>query len=149
MANSFLCTVSRFSVAAVLATAMGCGDGSPFPAGSAPAKASAGDATSPANRRKVVELTAAAKEHVRQNLEMNRKQFLRVRVLNEGPTGFSYDMRFDNRIDANRDYLHDDDGILTVVDKSSALFLEGAKIDWQTTVDGREGFVFDNPNALK
>lgn len=60
-----------------------------------------------------------------------------------------YDLKFDDRVSRDDDYLDEQNGIQIVVDKRSALFLEGATIDWQTTPDGRQGFHFDNPNAVK
>jgi len=47
------------------------------------------------------------------------------------------------------DSLNQADSVKIVVDASSALFLNGTTIDWQTTPDGRRGFKFDNPNAVK
>jgi iron-sulfur cluster assembly protein len=35
-----------------------------------------------------------------------------------------------------------------VIDKKSALFLDGTKIDWYDSIE-RRGFTFDNPNAVK
>jgi len=60
-----------------------------------------------------------------------------------------YDMKFDDIFDPEADYLDDSDGIKVVVDKRSALFLDRATIDWRTTPDGRQGFHFDNPNAVE
>jgi iron-sulfur cluster assembly accessory protein len=99
-------------------------------------------------KHQVVKLTPAAAAKLRSIRPGQRQGYLRVAVLFEGPTGFTYDLKFDRKLDVKNDYLHNDDGILTVVDKRSALFLEGATIDWQTTADGQQGFKFDNPNAV-
>jgi len=60
-----------------------------------------------------------------------------------------YDMKFDDTFERDKDYMDDVNGIKVVVDKRSSLFLMGATIDWQTGPDGRQGFKFDNPNAVK
>ena len=41
------------------------------------------------------------------------------------------------------------DGIKVVVNKRSAIYLDGATIDWRKMPDEREGFYFENPNAVK
>src|SRR5262245_28756430 len=101
-------------------------------------------------QRQVVKITPAA---VAELLEAQRKSggktYLRVALVSGGTTGFRYDLKFDDTLDRDNDYLDDRDGIKVVVDKRSALFLEGATIDWQTMPDGREGFQLDNRNAIK
>jgi iron-sulfur cluster assembly accessory protein len=97
----------------------------------------------------VVKLTPAAIAHFREAQKEDGKPFLRVAVVSGGSTGFMYDLKFDDQINDENDYFDDMDGIKVVVDKRSALFLEGATIDWQTTADGRQGFHFDNPNAVE
>jgi len=60
-----------------------------------------------------------------------------------------YDLQFDNQLDADEDYADDSHGFVILVDRRSALLIEGTSIDWQVTDDGREGFQFDNPNAVQ
>lgn len=102
-----------------------------------------------AEQHVVVKFTSDAVDKIREIQKQDRKPFLRVSVISGGPTGFMYDLTFDDRINVERDYVDDADGIRIVVDKRSALFLEGCTIDWETTADGRQGFRFNNPNAEK
>ena len=60
-----------------------------------------------------------------------------------------YDLRFENQFDADEDYVDDSHGFKIIVDRKSALLIDGSSIDWQVTDDGREGFKFDNPNAVQ
>jgi iron-sulfur cluster assembly protein len=39
-------------------------------------------------------------------------------------------------------------GVPVVVDKKSALYLDGITIDWHQSLE-KQGFTFDNPNAVK
>jgi iron-sulfur cluster assembly accessory protein len=102
-----------------------------------------------AEQRAVVKLTPTAIAEFREAQKQDGKPFLRVGVVSGGSTGFMYDLKFDDQINIENDYLSDVDGIKVVVDKRSALFLEGATIDWQITPDGQQGFRFDNPNAVE
>jgi iron-sulfur cluster assembly protein len=73
---------------------------------------------------------------------------LRVGVVGGGCSGFSYDLKpdktFDDKVDAKYDYH----GVTLVVDKKSALYLDGTVIDFYEGLDKR-GFTFENPNAVK
>jgi len=93
--------------------------------------------------------TALARLHKIQREFSVEEAHLRVAVVAAPTGGFVYDMKFDPQSDPTNDYQFAYDGIQVVVDKRSSLFLEGATIDWQITADGRQGFKFDNPNAVK
>ena len=86
---------------------------------------------------------------IRELQQQNSKPFLRVRVLPHDTTGFLYDLSLDDKVIPGRDYMDESDRITIVVDKGSAPFVQGATIDWQTRADGRQGFHFDNPNAVQ
>jgi iron-sulfur cluster assembly protein len=73
--------------------------------------------------------------------------YLRVGVKLGGPTGFLYDLRFDSTYSPKLDYLGESGGVAIVVDRKSAIYLEGATIDF-TTENGERGFKFHNPNAV-
>ncbi len=65
-----------------------------------------------------------------------------------GPGGFVYDLRFLEEKERPADDLSlTIDGITIVVDKKSADYLQGAKIDYLVR-DGDEGFNVENPNPL-
>lgn len=63
--------------------------------------------------------------------------------------GFAYKMDFDDRIESERDFVYEFDGVMVVVDRKSALFLEGTTLDYIDDGRGKRGFSFDNPNAAK
>jgi iron-sulfur cluster assembly accessory protein len=98
--------------------------------------------------RSVVILTDAAVEKFTEFLNEEPGKHIRLSVTNEGPTGFIYDLKIDDSINAT-DFVDRSHGLTLVVDPKSALYLEGATIDWQTRMDGTAGFKFDNPNAAQ
>lgn len=73
---------------------------------------------------------------------------LRVRVVGGGCSGFSYDLRFDNAFDEANDSKYVHHGVTVLVDKKSALYLDGTTVDFYDGLEKR-GFTFDNPNAVK
>lgn len=73
---------------------------------------------------------------------------LRVGVTGGGCSGFSYSLGFDKNIDETKDSQYDQHGVPIVIDKKSALYLDGTTVDFHEGVD-RRGFSFDNPNAVK
>jgi iron-sulfur cluster assembly protein len=96
-------------------------------------------------------LTERAADQVRKfRVEHNfpDNSFLRVGVLAGGCSGFSYSVNFDSSFDENRDSEYDCHGVRVVVDKKSALYLEGTTLDWYESLE-KQGFTFDNPNAVK
>jgi iron-sulfur cluster assembly protein/iron-sulfur cluster insertion protein len=72
---------------------------------------------------------------------------LRVAVRPGGCSGFSYDMFFDSEM-GDDDLWVEKDGVKVVVDRSSAMLLEGATLDY---ADGltQAGFSINNPNAQR
>ena len=73
---------------------------------------------------------------------------LRVGVTGGGCSGFSYALGFDKEFDEKADSKFDCFGVPVVVDKKSALYLDGTTVDFHDGID-RRGFTFDNPNATK
>ena len=71
---------------------------------------------------------------------------VRVAVKGGGCSGLSYDFGFDEKIDAAKDEVFEQDGLKVIVDKKSSLFLDGTSVDFYEGLDKR-GFVFENPNA--
>jgi iron-sulfur cluster assembly protein len=74
--------------------------------------------------------------------------FVRVGVVAGGCSGFEYSLNFDNNYDEAKDTRVDQNGVSVVVDKKSALLLDGTTLGWFTSLE-RQGFTFDNPNAVK
>ena len=93
---------------------------------------------------------AASKEVVRVKDEeqFDDNMFLRIGVAGGGCSGFSYSLGFDDKFDDTKDSKFNYHGVDVVVDKKSALFLDGTTVDWYSGLDKR-GFIFDNPNAVK
>ena len=73
---------------------------------------------------------------------------LRVQIMGGGCSGFSYNLGFDESFDEKTDTKFEQFGVPVIVDKKSALFLDGTTLDFQDEISGR-GFKFDNPNAVK
>ena len=96
----------------------------------------------------LTEKAAAEVKRVREEQKFEEDVFLRVGAAAGGCSGYSYRLEFDKSFDAGQDDEYDYHGIKLVVDKKSALLLEGTTIDWYEGLDQR-GFKFDNPNVVK
>jgi len=73
---------------------------------------------------------------------------LRVGVTGGGCSGFSYALGFDKTFDEKVDSRLEFHGVPVIVDKKSALYLDGTTVDFYDGIEKR-GFTFDNPNAVK
>ena len=71
--------------------------------------------------------------------------YVRVGVKSGGCSGLSYDLNFDNSINAD-DKVYEDNGIKIIVDNKSFLYLIGTTLEFSGGLNGK-GFVFNNPNA--
>lgn len=96
----------------------------------------------------ITEKAAGEIKRVITEQKMPEGTFLRVGVAGGGCSGFQYSLGFDNNTDASKDHVSEQHGIQVAVDKKSALFLDGTKIDFYEGLEKR-GFTFDNPNAVK
>jgi len=94
-----------------------------------------------------VTLSQAAADKVQGLLdkEKNDELNLRVFVSGGGCSGFQYGFTFDDQINDN-DTIVENHGVKLLVDQSSLDLLDGAEIDYQTSIQG-ESFVIRNPNA--
>ena len=70
---------------------------------------------------------------------------LRVGVVGGGCSGFSYSMSFENSA-GMMDKVYEFDGLKVYVDATSAMYLNGAIVDYVETLEGA-GFKFENPNV--
>ncbi len=98
-----------------------------------------------------ITLTEQAAEQVRQFKSENQfsdSTFLRVGVAGGGCSGFNYTLAFDDSYDEAKDTRYEQHGVALVVDKKSALYLDGTTVDWYDSLEKR-GFTFNNPNAVK
>jgi iron-sulfur cluster assembly protein len=101
-----------------------------------------------------VNLTERAAQEVRKILDDQKMDvsttLLRVGVAGGGCSGFSYALGFDpaTNYDPAKDSKYEFHGVNLVVDKKSALYLDGTTVDFYEGLEKR-GFTFDNPNAVK
>jgi iron-sulfur cluster assembly protein len=97
-----------------------------------------------------VVLTEKAAAEVKRIMESQKFEdhFLRVGVTGGGCSGFSYSLGFAKDFDEKADSRTEFFGVPVVVDKKSALYLDGTTVDFYEGID-RRGFTFDNPNAVK
>lgn len=96
-------------------------------------------------------LTERAAEEVQRIIEHQKLTdgtVLRVGVTGGGCSGFSYALGFDDQFDAAADSKFECHGVDVVVDKKSALYLDGTTVDFFDGIEKR-GFTFENPNAVK
>lgn len=82
-----------------------------------------------------------------QNLNLNDIVF-RLSVTGGGCSGFKTKLDLDGDWDEKKDNVLDvGEGVRLCVDKRSALYLEGASVDFKDDELGTRGFVVNNPSA--
>jgi iron-sulfur cluster assembly protein len=79
---------------------------------------------------------------------MGPETVLRVGITAGGCSGYSYSIAFDKNYDEKLDTKYEYHGVPMVVDKKSALFMDGTTVDYYEGIEAR-GFKFDNPQATK
>ena len=97
---------------------------------------------------KLTERAAVEVKRIIQEQKLDEETFLRVGVTGGGCSGFSYALGFDKAFDDKIDARSEQHGIGVVVDKKSALYLDGTSVDFYDGLEKR-GFTFENPNAVK
>lgn len=97
---------------------------------------------------KLTERAAGEVKKIIQEQKLAENTLLRVGVTGGGCSGFSYALGFDQSYDEAKDSKYDCFGVSLVVDKKSALYLDGTTVDFYEGLEKR-GFTFDNPNATK
>lgn len=96
----------------------------------------------------LTENAAKQVQKFRQENQLSDEQFLRIGVAGGGCSGFNYTLNFDDKFDDVADSKYEHHGVTVVVDKKSALYLDGTTVDWYHSIE-KQGFTFDNPNAQK
>jgi iron-sulfur cluster assembly accessory protein len=96
----------------------------------------------------ITERAASEVKRIMQEQKFENDVVLRVGVTGGGCSGFSYALGFDKAYDAKVDAKFDFHGVTVVVDRKSALYLEGTTVDFFDGIEKR-GFTFENPNAVK
>lgn len=96
-----------------------------------------------------IELTERALEKVLQTAEQEgidvEAAALRVAVVPGGCSGLTYDLGWDTTI-TEEDVTEEIGGVTVVLDKRSRLYVDGAKLDFTSGLEG-QGFHFQNPQA--
>ncbi|MDO4241769.1 MAG: iron-sulfur cluster insertion protein ErpA [Microbacteriaceae bacterium] len=102
------------------------------------------ETTMPAHQ---VLLTDAARDKVRNLLEQEGREDLRLRIAVQpgGCSGLIYQLYFDERV-LDNDAIVDYSGVEVIVDQMSIPYLNGATISFEDTIE-KQGFTIDNPNA--
>lgn len=98
-----------------------------------------------------IQLSERAAEEVkrfRTEHSFEDSMFLRIGVAGGGCSGFNYTLNFDDNFDTKADSKYESHGVAVVVDKKSALYLDGTTVDWFESLE-KQGFTFENPNATK
>jgi iron-sulfur cluster assembly protein len=80
--------------------------------------------------------------------EYDENAVLRIGVAGGGCSGFNYSLNIASDFDEINDQKSEQHGVTVVVDRKSALFLEGTTVDYYEGIEAR-GFQFHNPNAKK
>ena len=96
----------------------------------------------------LTEKAASEVKRIIQDEEMNENTALRVGVAGGGCSGFSYKLKFENDYDEDLDSKSTQHGVDVVIDKKSALYLDGTTVDYFSSLE-KNGFTFENPNATK
>lgn len=98
-----------------------------------------------------VTITETAAKEVQRFIEQGEYEgdaVLRIGVAGGGCSGFSYSLNIATDYDEANDTKAEQHGVSVVVDRKSALFLEGTTVDYYEGIEQR-GFQFHNPNAKK
>jgi iron-sulfur cluster assembly protein len=96
----------------------------------------------------LTEKAASEVKRIMDDQKLEEGTVLRVGVTGGGCSGFSYALGFDKQFDEKIDSRFEYHGVPVVVDKKSALYLDGTTVDFYDGIE-RRGFTFDNPNAVK
>jgi iron-sulfur cluster assembly protein len=102
--------------------------------------------TTPRPRPKVMTLSDAAAERIRQIMARAEKPVagLRIGVKNGGCAGMEYTMDWANEAGALDERI-EDKGVTILIDPKAVLFLLGTEMDYKVE-KLKAGFVFNNPN---
>lgn len=92
-----------------------------------------------------IQLTDNAAKRVKQFLEKENGQALRVGVRKTGCSGWAYEVSIASDL-PGEDQVFEDKGVRIIVDNDSLPYLQGSKIDFASSGLNRT-FKFENPNA--
>lgn len=100
-----------------------------------------------AEKKREVFVSATAAEQIKKQLTKRGtpEAYLRLGIRGGGCSGFSYVLQFEDNPPKEKDILFEVEGVRVIVDSKSILYLNGATLDWESTMMNR-GFKFLNPN---
>ena len=81
-----------------------------------------------------------------QGFKPEEKVYLRLRVIGGGCSGYQHKLDLDTEITEGKDETWTINGVDVVVDKRSALYIDGAIVDFHDDLSKR-GFSITNPSA--
>ncbi len=76
----------------------------------------------------------------------HEKVYLRMRVVGGGCSGFQHKLDLDPAVNEKLDDVFEQHGVPLVIDKRSAMYLDGAVVDYHDELNKR-GFSISNPQA--
>ena len=91
------------------------------------------------------EINRIAEEQKNDN-NNDKKQYLRVRVVGGGCSGFQYKLTMDEEVNEKLDELYEINEVSVIIDKRSMMYINGATIDYLDDMNER-GFKVVNPIA--
>lgn len=99
-----------------------------------------------------VTLTKAAASEVRdviKSASLSKSTYLTVAVIQTplSCSGYRYRLHFKEDFPEDQYLFSKSQGIPVAVKKDSMKFLKGTTIDYTTSISGKSGFLFNNPNA--
>ena len=98
-----------------------------------------------------VTITEVAAKEVKRFIEegdFGQDAVLRIGVTGGGCSGLNYSLNISTDFDEANDSKSEQHGVPVVVDRKSALFLDGTTVDYYEGIEQR-GFQFHNPNAKR
>ena len=96
-------------------------------------------------------LTEAAQAQLKKTIEAQPDYYIRVGIVGGGCSGFEYKLDLwpkEEGDDPARYNKYDYEGFSVLVDKKAELYIDGTTLDWYED-QMKQGFKFDNPNAVK
>lgn len=94
----------------------------------------------------LTENAASEVKRITADQHFEEEVYLRLRVLGGGCSGFQTKLDLDLNCDEEKDLLSEQHGVKIVVDKRSALYLDGATVDYIHDLN-KQGFSVTNPLA--
>src|SRR5919201_2244873 len=93
----------------------------------------------------MVTLTDKAASKVKELMNGDAQQGLRVAIRGGGCSGFQYALAFDHQRDEDEVFEHSD--IRLLIDRESLPFVDGSEVDYVEGLQGA-GFAVNNPNVV-